>query len=99
MIEKIKSVAEILDSLGGKKEIAKLVGITLTSVNHWILVNRIGIKNRPKILQIAKEKNINLTMLDVTPYRKRKRVVELSKKYQEIIQDKSNDQSNQGIMT
>jgi hypothetical protein len=62
------------------------------------LVNRIGIKNRPKILEIAKEKNINLTMLDVTPYRKRKRLVELSKKYHELIQNKSNDQPKQGIM-
>ena len=88
MIEKIKSVAEILDSLGGKKEIAKLVGITLTSVNHWILVNRIGIKNRPKIIELAKDKNITLTMLDLTQYRKRKMVVQLSKKYQELIQNK-----------
>jgi len=98
MIEKIKSVKEIIDSIGTRKEIAKLFGISVSAVSHWILVNKIASKSRPKIIELAKEKNINLTMLDVTPYRKRKRVVELSKKYHELIQDKLNNEPNQGIM-
>ena len=95
MIEKIKSVKEIIDSIGTRKEIAKIFGITVGAVDHWILMNRIAMKSRPKIIELAKDKNITLTMLDLTPYRKRKRVVQLSKKYQELIQNKP---PNQGTM-
>ena len=96
MIEKIKSVKEIIDSIGPRKETAKIFGITVGAVSHWIRMNRIALKSRPKIIELAKEKNITLTMLDLTPYRKRKRVVQLSKKYQELIQDKP---PNQGTMS
>ena len=63
----MKTIREIIKSIGGVHEVARVTGVRPVSVRNWCGDGYIPGKHHQKVIELGEEKNIKLDSLDLDP--------------------------------